>query len=248
MIGKVYGHNHALTAAQDLGLKVATPVGTLVGQLLFGWLADVVGRKRMYGVSCSFLFWASSRPYAVLTLSPLCVPSLRLRSGRAHDYHRRHRRPGPLWRRSRRQHRRCARGVALPDGRRRRWRRECRSLLRWAKSCWSWGCEARQGRCCARRSADSAPDHHRLLQYPLSSIITSEFAATRIRGRMMACVFSAQGASLSLSLSLGSLRVVRSCPPRPSSHRRLRPVPRRARRLHRDHGLQERHHQRLDQL
>ena len=28
-------------------MKVATPVGTLVGQLLFGWLADVVGRKRM---------------------------------------------------------------------------------------------------------------------------------------------------------------------------------------------------------
>ena len=36
-----------LTANQDLGVKVATPVGTLVGQLLFGWLADVVGRKRM---------------------------------------------------------------------------------------------------------------------------------------------------------------------------------------------------------
>jgi PHS family inorganic phosphate transporter-like MFS transporter len=29
--------------------------------------------------------------------------------------------------------------------------------------------------------------------YPLSSVITSEFAATRIRGRMMAAVFSAQG-------------------------------------------------------
>lgn len=29
--------------------------------------------------------------------------------------------------------------------------------------------------------------------YPLSSVITSEFAATRIRGRMMTAVFSAQG-------------------------------------------------------
>ena len=38
---------HALSANQDLGVKVAAPVGTLVGQLLFGWLADVVGRKRM---------------------------------------------------------------------------------------------------------------------------------------------------------------------------------------------------------
>ena len=47
MIGYVYGPGQKLTANQDLGLKVATPVGTLVGQLLFGWLADVVGRKRM---------------------------------------------------------------------------------------------------------------------------------------------------------------------------------------------------------
>ena len=36
-----------LSTNQDLGVKVATPVGTLVGQLLFGWLADVVGRKKM---------------------------------------------------------------------------------------------------------------------------------------------------------------------------------------------------------
>ena len=44
----------ALDANQDLGIKVATPVGTLVGQLLFGWLADIVGRKRM----CKFLPFA----------------------------------------------------------------------------------------------------------------------------------------------------------------------------------------------
>ena len=36
-----------LSTNQDLGVKVATPVGTLIGQLLFGWLADVLGRKRM---------------------------------------------------------------------------------------------------------------------------------------------------------------------------------------------------------
>jgi hypothetical protein len=41
----------ALNPYQDLGVKVATPCGTLVGQLLFGWLADVVGRKRM----CKFV-------------------------------------------------------------------------------------------------------------------------------------------------------------------------------------------------
>ena len=36
-----------LSANQDLGIKVATPVGTVFGQLAFGWLADVFGRKRM---------------------------------------------------------------------------------------------------------------------------------------------------------------------------------------------------------
>ncbi|KDN48675.1 hypothetical protein RSAG8_02662, partial [Rhizoctonia solani AG-8 WAC10335] len=50
MLGFVYGKGGSLNANQDLGVKVATPVGTLVGQLLFGWLADVVGRKKMYGV------------------------------------------------------------------------------------------------------------------------------------------------------------------------------------------------------
>lgn len=53
MIGYVYNlqsHAGALTANQDLGLKISTPVGTLCGQLLFGWLADVYGRKRLYGI------------------------------------------------------------------------------------------------------------------------------------------------------------------------------------------------------
>jgi len=52
MLGYVYrsAQKSALSANQDLGIKIATPVGTLVGQLLFGWLADVVGRKKMYGI------------------------------------------------------------------------------------------------------------------------------------------------------------------------------------------------------
>lgn len=40
-----YSTKTSVSAHQDLGVKVATPVGTLVGQLLFGWLADLVGRK-----------------------------------------------------------------------------------------------------------------------------------------------------------------------------------------------------------
>lgn len=47
MLGYVYGSKQKLNMTQDLGVKVATPVGTLVGQVIFGWLADLVGRKRM---------------------------------------------------------------------------------------------------------------------------------------------------------------------------------------------------------
>ncbi len=43
----VYILSCKLTAHQDLGLKVAAQVGTLFGQLLFGWLADILGRKKM---------------------------------------------------------------------------------------------------------------------------------------------------------------------------------------------------------
>ena len=34
MIGYVYARGGALTVNQDLGIKVATPIGTLFGQLL----------------------------------------------------------------------------------------------------------------------------------------------------------------------------------------------------------------------
>jgi PHS family inorganic phosphate transporter-like MFS transporter len=50
MIGYVYHNGKSNTANQDLGVKVAHSVGTFVGQLLFGWLGDVIGRKRMYGI------------------------------------------------------------------------------------------------------------------------------------------------------------------------------------------------------
>ncbi|KAI0775042.1 phosphate transporter [Trametes elegans] len=59
MLGYVYGKGQKLNSNQDLGVKVATPVGTLVGQLLFGWLADVVGRKRMYGVELMLIIVAT---------------------------------------------------------------------------------------------------------------------------------------------------------------------------------------------
>lgn len=50
MIGYVYHAGGSSTANQDLGIKVAHSIGTFFGQLLFGFLADHVGRKRMYGI------------------------------------------------------------------------------------------------------------------------------------------------------------------------------------------------------
>ncbi|KAJ7052591.1 major facilitator superfamily domain-containing protein [Mycena amicta] len=125
MLGYVYGHGSATTAGklntnQDLGIKVATPVGTLVGQLLFGWLADVVGRKRMYGVELmiiivgTFAQALSGGNHAVSIIGVLVV-----------------------WR--------FLMGIGIGG------------------------------------------------DYPLSATISSEFAATRIRGRMMTAVFASQG-------------------------------------------------------
>ncbi|CEI85793.1 Putative Phosphate:H symporter [Rhizopus microsporus] len=52
MIGFVYFQENGNKTPYnvDTAIKVSCSVGTVVGQLLFGWLADRVGRKRMYGV------------------------------------------------------------------------------------------------------------------------------------------------------------------------------------------------------
>ncbi|KAI0787972.1 inorganic phosphate transporter [Fomes fomentarius] len=49
----------ALSTAQELGIKIATPVGVLLGQLLFGWLGDVLGRKRIYGMELMIILVAT---------------------------------------------------------------------------------------------------------------------------------------------------------------------------------------------
>ncbi|KAG6917702.1 hypothetical protein DXG01_001474 [Tephrocybe rancida] len=65
MLGYVYGTAGTgsslkqLNKAQDIGVKVAAPVGALFGQLLFGWLADIVGRKRMYGIELMIMIIAT---------------------------------------------------------------------------------------------------------------------------------------------------------------------------------------------
>lgn len=52
MLGVVYWPQSkgVMPTPSDTGIKVATSGGTVIGQLGFGALADVIGRKRMYGV------------------------------------------------------------------------------------------------------------------------------------------------------------------------------------------------------
>lgn len=46
MLNMVYLEHESenLINAQELGIKIAAPVGNLIGQVTFGWLADVLGR------------------------------------------------------------------------------------------------------------------------------------------------------------------------------------------------------------
>ncbi|KIK59352.1 hypothetical protein GYMLUDRAFT_85974 [Collybiopsis luxurians FD-317 M1] len=66
MLGSIYGPAplnpntlRQLTPNQDLGIKIATPVGTVIGQLLFGWLADHVGRKKTYGLELVLIIFTN---------------------------------------------------------------------------------------------------------------------------------------------------------------------------------------------
>jgi len=49
----------ALPSSASTAIKVATSGGTVLGQVGFGWLADVVGRKRMYGLELILIIFAT---------------------------------------------------------------------------------------------------------------------------------------------------------------------------------------------
>lgn len=120
MLGYVYDKNNQLDPAVEFGLKIASPVGNLIGQVLFGWLADRLGRKRMYGIELMIIV-TSTFAQAIAGAGPTVniVGTI------------------TLWR--------FIMGVGIGG------------------------------------------------DYPLSAVITSEFASTRSRGRLMTAVFASQG-------------------------------------------------------
>jgi MFS transporter, PHS family, inorganic phosphate transporter len=61
MLGVVYwqGNKGTIPAPNDTAIKAATSGGTVIGQLGFGWLADVVGRKKMYGLELIIIIFAT---------------------------------------------------------------------------------------------------------------------------------------------------------------------------------------------
>ena len=66
MLGVVYWQNlkpaskaGTIPSSSDTAIKVATSGGTVLGQLGFGWLADMVGRKRMYGLELIIIIFGT---------------------------------------------------------------------------------------------------------------------------------------------------------------------------------------------
>ncbi|KAK7211416.1 hypothetical protein V2G26_018594 [Clonostachys chloroleuca] len=119
MLGIVY-YGGTLPTSSDTAIKLSTSAGTVVGQIGFGALADVVGRKRMYGLELIIIIFATLAQALSSDSPSMSVVGVII-----------------FWR--------VMMGVGIGG------------------------------------------------DYPLSSIITSEFATTKWRGAMMAAVFAMQG-------------------------------------------------------
>ncbi|PWY75489.1 phosphate permease [Aspergillus heteromorphus CBS 117.55] len=125
MLGVVYWQEAAVRPGKvpyssDTAIKVSTSAGTVIGQLFFGWLADIVGRKRMYGIELIIIILATLAQSLASNSPAVSITGLLV-----------------FWR--------TIMGVGIGG------------------------------------------------DYPLSSIITSEFATTKHRGAMMGAVFAMQG-------------------------------------------------------
>ncbi|KAI1775167.1 phosphate permease [Hypoxylon cercidicola] len=116
-----YGGNYgSLPTPVSQTLKASTSAGIIVGQVLFGWLADKYGRRKMYGVELAIIVFSTLSCCLVAASQSISFTGLMT-----------------FWR--------VMMGIGIGG------------------------------------------------DYPLSAVITSEFAPTRWRGAMMAAVFSMQG-------------------------------------------------------
>jgi PHS family inorganic phosphate transporter-like MFS transporter len=121
MLGVVYYPGvGTMPTSSDTAIKLATSAGTVLGQLGFGALADIVGRKRMYGLELIIIIFATLAQALTSSSPSMDIVGVII-----------------FWR--------VVQGVGIGG------------------------------------------------DYPLSSIITSEFATTKWRGAMMAAVFAMQG-------------------------------------------------------
>lgn len=60
MLGIVYYPGvGSMPTKSDTAIKLATSAGTVIGQLTFGALADIVGRKKMYGLELIIIIFAT---------------------------------------------------------------------------------------------------------------------------------------------------------------------------------------------
>lgn len=116
-----YGGNYGvLPTPVSQALKASTSAGIIIGQLVFGWLADVFGRRRIYGVELAIILVSTFASTLVAPSQSVSFTGLMT-----------------FWR--------VVMGIGIGG------------------------------------------------DYPLSAVITSEFAPTRWRGAMIAAVFSMQG-------------------------------------------------------
>jgi len=72
------GNNGSLPTSVNTAIKASTSGGAVLGQIGFGWLADRVGRRKMYGVELAIIVFATmaqalSAPSAAVTMTGLLI-------------------------------------------------------------------------------------------------------------------------------------------------------------------------------
>jgi len=138
MLGYVYfadNKNH-VPANIDLGLKVSAAIGTFIGQIFFGYLADRLGRKKMYGIELLMIIvFTITSAFAADAVRGITATTMII-----------------IWR--------FLLGIGVGG------------------------------------------------DYPLSAVITSEFATTKRRGAMIAAVFAMQGFGILAAAIVATITLV----------------------------------------